>query len=58
MKRLFREILQLTLLRPGWDIIFIARPAAAGADYAGLSRVVKKLLSRAQLLGSGSKVAV
>jgi len=50
VKRLLREILRLTQLKPGWDIIFIARPAAAGANYASLEKSVNNLLSRAQLL--------
>ncbi len=50
VKRLFREILRLTPLQPGWDIIFIARPAAATTDYASLKKSVNDLLSQAQLL--------
>ena len=50
VKRLLREILRLTPLKPGWDIVFIARPAAATADYAHLKRAVEGLLSRACLL--------
>jgi ribonuclease P protein component len=50
VKRLLREILRLTSIKPGWDIIFIARPRAASADYAGLKKSVTGLLSRAQLL--------
>jgi len=50
VKRLFREILRLTSLSPRWDIIFIARPAAASADYATLKKSVYSLLSKAQLL--------
>ncbi len=50
VKRLLREILRLTSLQPGWDIVFIARPAAAIADYANLEKSVEGLLSRAQLL--------
>ena len=52
VKRLFREILRLTPLQPGWDIIFIARSAAASADYARLNKSFKGLLSRARLLRS------
>jgi ribonuclease P protein component len=37
-------------LSAGWDIIFIARPPAASADYARLKKEVEELLSRAQLL--------
>ena len=50
VKRLLREILRLAPLEPGWDIIFIARPTAAKADYASLEKSVGDLLSRAQLL--------
>ncbi len=50
VKRLLREILRLEPLEPGWDIIFIARPSAANADYASLEKLIGDLLSRAQLL--------
>jgi len=50
VKRLLREILRLTPLEPGWDIIFIARPATASAGYANLKKSIEGLLSRAQLL--------
>jgi len=72
VKRLLREILRIMPLKAGWDIIFIVRPAAATADYAGLRRSVEGLLSRARLLetdgehgflaevkaGSGGELAV
>lgn len=50
VKRRLREILRPTELKPGWDIIFIARPAAASADFNGLGKSVYGLLSRAGLL--------
>ena len=50
VKRLLREILRLTPLLPGWDIIFIARPLAASADYTNLEKSVKDLLRRARVL--------
>ena len=52
VKRLLREILRVMPLKSGWDIVFIARPAAATVDYAGLRRSVEGLLSRAYLLGN------
>ena len=59
VKRLLREILRLAPLQPGWDIIFIARPAAATANYANLKRTIEGLLSRAQLLmGEHEKVCL
>ena len=50
VKRLLREVLRLKPLEPGWDIVFIARSAAASASYAELERAVVGLLSRARLL--------
>ena len=50
VKRLLREILRVTSLKPGWDIIFIARRLAAGADYADLEKAARSLLLRAQLM--------
>jgi ribonuclease P protein component len=50
VKRRLREILRPTQFKPGWDIIFIARPKAAGASFAGLEKSVQGLLSQARLL--------
>jgi len=50
VKRLFREILRLTPVKSGWDIVLIARPAAASADYASLDKAINGLLSRAGLI--------
>jgi len=50
VKRLLREILRQVLLKPGWDIIFIARSPAATTEYTQLRKSVEALLSRAQLL--------
>ncbi|MGA8848574.1 MAG: ribonuclease P protein component [Dehalococcoidia bacterium] len=52
LKRLLREIMRLQSLRPGWDIVFIARSTAVNTDYHQLERAVAKLLARAQLLES------
>ena len=54
VKRRLREILRSAPLRPGWDIVFIARPAAATADYVRLRRAVETLLSRAHLVAVAS----
>ena len=55
VKRRLREILRTMPLKSGWDIVFIARPAAAGADYTALRRAVAGLLSRAHLLESNEE---
>lgn len=50
IKRLLKEIIRLTPVKPGWDMVFIARPPAAGKKYGELGKSVAKLLSRAGLL--------
>ena len=55
VKRLLREILRIMPLKAGWDIVFIARLAAATAGYAGLKSSVEGLLSRACLLETGAE---
>ena len=52
LKRLLREIMRLQPLRPGWDIVFMARSVAVNTDYHQLERAVSRLLGRAQLLES------
>ena len=72
VKRWLREILRIMPLKSGCDLVFIARPAVATADYVSLKRVVEDLLSRARLVetdeehgfraevkaGSGGELAV
>lgn len=50
LKRLLREIMRAQSLKPGWDIVFIARPQAANADFHEMQRAVTGLLARAHLL--------
>jgi len=50
VKRLLREILRQTSLKPGWDIVLYARPAAASASFADFKNLVLRFLSQAQLL--------
>ena len=50
VKRLLREIMRQTPLKPGWDIVFIARPAAATASFIDLRQLVRHLLAQAKLL--------
>lgn len=50
VKRLLREGVRLTPIKDGWDMVFIARPAAAAADYHTLRKAMAELLSRARLL--------
>ncbi|MHB0867992.1 MAG: ribonuclease P protein component [Chloroflexota bacterium] len=52
VKRLIREAARsyLPSLPPGRDLVFIARPAAAEADFEQVGRAVETLLRRARLL--------
>ena len=49
VRRLLKEIIRVTPVKSGWDIVFIARPGAANADYHQLKKSMAKLLSRAHL---------
>jgi ribonuclease P protein component len=51
VKRLLREILRQTPLRPGWDMVLIARPPAARESYARIGESIQGLLRRAGVLG-------
>lgn len=54
VRRLLREVVRLrwASIRPGWDIVLIARVPAAGADFQQLSAAVHTLLERASLLST------
>jgi ribonuclease P protein component len=54
VKRLLREITRLTLIKPGWDFVLIARSNSAVAQFDDLNEVVVSLLSRARILGDAS----
>ncbi len=55
VRRLLKEVVRLTPVKPGWDIVFIARPGAVNADYHTLKKSTGKLLSRAHLLMNGNE---
>lgn len=50
IRRRLREVLRKLPLKTGWDIVFIARPAAAEAKYADIDKELRRLLSKARLL--------
>jgi ribonuclease P protein component len=53
VRRRLREGIRTLLVEPGWDIVVIARPKAAAADFHTLRRATAGLLSRAKVLTSG-----
>ena len=50
VKRRLREILRLSALTQGHDIVIVARPAAAETDFQSLNTELMMLLKRARLL--------
>ena len=49
VKRRLREAIRLSRVRPGWDVVFIARRGAERADYHQLARATSNLLRHTQL---------
>ena len=49
VKRRLREAIRLSRVRPGWDVVFIARRGVDRADYHQLARATSNLLRHTQL---------
>ena len=45
-KRRLREILRKTALKPGWDMVFIARPSAAKGKFQVLAKNIESMLKQ------------
>jgi ribonuclease P protein component len=58
VRRILKEIARIQTVRPGWDIVFIARPVASSADYHRLRQSIEKLLSKADLMDKNEAVCV
>jgi ribonuclease P protein component len=50
LKRRLREINRMVSIKPGWDIVYILRPAAAGVSFFSLKKSVETLLTKADIL--------
>lgn len=52
VRRRMREAIRLrqAQIAPGFDVVFIARPAAAQATYAEIARACERILRRAELM--------
>ncbi len=50
VKRVLREILRLSNLSPGWDIVIIARNPSSSGHYALLNKSAANLLTRAGIV--------
>jgi ribonuclease P protein component len=53
VRRRLREAIRSLLpsLRPGWDVLVIARPAIVGADHRAIGAALGRLLARTGVLG-------
>ena len=49
VKRRLREAIRLSRVRPGWDVVFIARRGVEKADYHQLAQATGSLLRRTRL---------
>lgn len=56
LKRRLREGVRLLTVRPGWDVVLLARPPAAAATYKELREALVDLLTRARLVEKGEPV--
>jgi len=56
LKRRLREGLRLVAVKPGWDVVLLARPPAAAATYQQLREALVDLLSHARLLDNREPV--
>jgi len=50
LKRLLRESCRKLKVKPGWDLVFIARGEAAGAGFWEIKQAMERLIHRAGLL--------
>ncbi len=50
VRRRVREIMRAAPIKPGWDIVIIARQTSARADYRQIKESIESALSRARLL--------
>ena len=55
VKRRLREIVRQAGLKASWDLVIIARPASAGAEFVELKSSVISLLNRAKLVSKEKK---
>ena len=55
IKRRLREINRIESIKPGWDIVYILRPAAAEASFNRLKESVETLLMKADILEKTKK---
>jgi ribonuclease P protein component len=60
IKRRMREVIRLYMsqIKPGFDLVFIARQSLSQASYAEIEQLLEKLLKESDLLTSGGELKV
>lgn len=60
IKRRMREVIRLHMpqIKPGFDLVFIARQPLNQASYAEIEQLLEKLLKESNLLTSGGELKV
>gem|GEM_PF-165249 len=54
VKRLMREALRTLAVKPGWDLLFISRPAMMSCTFLQVRESLQKVLDRAGILAAAS----
>jgi ribonuclease P protein component len=57
IRRKLKEVMRAVHVKPGYDIVLIARPEIVNADYHQLAHSVTKLLDRVDLLYKDEEVS-
>jgi ribonuclease P protein component len=58
VKRRLREIIRFAIIKPGWDIVLIARSKSSTAKYMNMQEDVLNLLKRAGILESVEPIKI
>ena len=58
VRRRLRETIRSLLpsMRPGWDVLVIARPAILRADHRAIGEALRRLLARGGVLGEAGEL--
>ncbi len=58
VRRLMKESVRTLHIKPGWDIVFIARTGATSADYHKLKEAIGGILKEARLVDENETASV
>ena len=55
VKRRLREITKRLPVKPGWDIVLVARPAMAEAEHQDIKDKIRELLAKMKILAENDE---